>query len=60
LVREIESDDEVFHSMAEFFIMRKYRRLGLGRVVAINLFERFEGQWRCQHPNFSTIRKWNI
>lgn len=33
------------HSIAEFFVMRKYRRLGVGRSAAGALFDRFGGPW---------------
>jgi predicted acetyltransferase len=31
--------------MAEFFVMRKYRRRGVGRQVAGQIFDMFPGQW---------------
>jgi predicted acetyltransferase len=31
--------------MAEFFVMRKYRRRGVGEYVATQLFDRFPGRW---------------
>jgi predicted acetyltransferase len=31
--------------MAEFFVMRKYRRHGVGGQAAASLFERFPGRW---------------
>jgi predicted acetyltransferase len=33
------------HSVAEFFIMRKYRRMGVGRSAAVALFDLFGGPW---------------
>jgi predicted acetyltransferase len=33
------------HMLVEFFIMRKYRRHGVGTAVAYHLFDRFPGQW---------------
>ncbi len=33
------------HNIAEFFIMKKYRRKGVGRIVAIEVFNRFKGNW---------------
>lgn len=33
------------YSVAEFFIMRKYRRHGIGERVARDVFGRFPGQW---------------
>jgi predicted acetyltransferase len=32
-------------SIAEFFIMRKYRGKGIGKNVAFNIFDRFHGRW---------------
>jgi len=32
--------------IAEFFIMRKYRRQGLGQAAACQLFDRFSGAWQ--------------
>jgi predicted acetyltransferase len=33
------------HSIAEFFVMRRYRRQGVGRAAAMLLFDRFPGAW---------------
>ena len=33
------------HCIAEFFVMRKYRRQGVGRAVARQVFDRFPGGW---------------
>ncbi len=33
------------HMIAEFFILRKYRRLGVGRAAAFAAFDRFPGHW---------------
>lgn len=33
------------HSMAEFFVMRKYRRKGIGSYAAKETFDRHRGQW---------------
>lgn len=33
------------HDIAEFFVMRKYRRRGIGAEAAAQLFERFPGCW---------------
>jgi predicted acetyltransferase len=37
--------DELVWWMEEFFVMRKYRRRGVGERVATQLFERFGGTW---------------
>ncbi|MCM3274242.1 GNAT family N-acetyltransferase [Paenibacillus elgii] len=44
LIRELGSDERVY-SIAEFFVMKKYRRHGVGRKLAFDLFNRFPGQW---------------
>jgi predicted acetyltransferase len=31
--------------IAEFFVMHKYRRHGVGRIVAKQMFDRFHGRW---------------
>ena len=36
------------HDMAEFFVMRKYRRRGLGITAAHQLFARFPGEWQVR------------
>jgi predicted acetyltransferase len=33
------------HQFGEFFIVRKYRRLGTGRLAASETFRRFPGSW---------------
>jgi len=35
----------VDHNMAEFFVARKYRRTGIGKGAAHQIFTRFPGQW---------------
>ena len=42
LVRELGPGS---HSIAEFFVLRSHRRLGVGRTVAFRLFNRFPGFW---------------
>ena len=32
--------------MAEFFVLRKFRRRGIGRLAAHQLFARYPGLWR--------------
>jgi predicted acetyltransferase len=44
-VRRIETPEKSYFSIAEFFIMRKYRRKGLGRKVAKEIFDLHRGQW---------------
>lgn len=33
------------HNVAEFFVMKKYRRKGVGRAAARMIFDRFPGGW---------------
>jgi predicted acetyltransferase len=47
LVHRIAADP-VTHDMGEFFVLRKYRRAGLGRHVACALFDRFAGLWEVR------------
>ncbi len=44
LVKTIHSEKDYF-SIAEFFIMKKYRRQGIGKAVAEQLFNLHRGQW---------------
>src|SRR5215472_4665122 len=36
---------ELDHSVGEFFVLRKYRRIGVGSRAAKLLFERWPGRW---------------
>ncbi len=45
LVKLIDKDDDSYYSIAEFFIMNKYRRAGLGILVAKDIFRKHQGQW---------------
>ena len=49
------------HDMAEFFVMRKYRRSGVGRAAARELFARFPGAWqvRQERTNPAATRFWH-
>jgi predicted acetyltransferase len=33
-------------SMSEFFVLKKYRRSGVGRTLATAMFDRFRGPWQ--------------
>ena len=47
-------------SIAEFFIMRKYRRKGIGKLAARQVLDKFPGKWEViQHGgNQPSIRFW--
>ncbi len=40
--------EENERSICEFFIMRKYRRKGVGRQVAVEVFNRFPAKWEVR------------
>jgi predicted acetyltransferase len=44
-VRTSAVDDVPEHHMAEFFVLRKFRRAGVGEAAARALFDRFPGLW---------------
>lgn len=43
LIRELGAST---YSIAEFFVMKKYRHQGIGEQVATELFNRFAGVWK--------------
>ncbi|CAG9622757.1 GNAT family N-acetyltransferase [Sutcliffiella rhizosphaerae] len=45
LVRWLEEERKSHFSIAEFFIMRKYRRTGLGKLVAKDIIRSHKGEW---------------
>ena len=45
LIRLIEAGERNYFSIAEFFIMRKYRRQGIGKAIAEQVFDLHKGQW---------------
>src|SRR5476649_2079830 len=47
LVRQIATEPATY-DMGEFFVLRKFRRSGLGRHVACSLFDRFAGAWEVR------------
>jgi predicted acetyltransferase len=47
LVTTLEADQgEVTYSLAEFFVLRKYRRQSIGQQAAYYLFNQFPGNWK--------------
>jgi predicted acetyltransferase len=45
LVRLIEENEQRYFSIAEFFVMKKYRRSGVGNFLAKEVFSLHQGQW---------------
>lgn len=40
-----EHNEDATFSIAEFFIMKKYRRMGIGKQVAWQIFDWHQGKW---------------
>ena len=45
LVKFVESKGRKHFSIAEFFILKKYRRIGIGKSIAREVFNLHQGQW---------------
>lgn len=54
LVQTLARDGGQSHHLAEFYILRKFRRAGIGETAARQLFDRFPGSWAVAQ------RDWNI
>jgi len=46
LVKKTAEKGRSHFSMAEFFILKKYRRKGLGKQVAFSVFDLYKGNWQ--------------
>jgi len=55
LVRSEMIDNEEVHSIAEYFVLRKYRNKGIGKQIAVRLFEMFKGKWKIPVLRCNTI-----
>jgi predicted acetyltransferase len=55
------SDDPRVHDVAEFFILRRHRRFGVGRRAAFLLWNRFPGSWtvRVSEGNTAGLSFWS-
>jgi predicted acetyltransferase len=55
-----EQYDEQLVDMVDFFVMRRYRRNGVGRVMARYCFEAVRGNWqvRTDEPNIAAFAFW--
>jgi predicted acetyltransferase len=46
MVRSLnDSNSEPVHGIAEFFIMKKYRHQGIGKITAWRIFDTYPGRW---------------
>jgi len=54
------SGNEIVWDMAEFFVIRGYRRRGIGTCIAHEVWRRFPGLWevRVMHSNVSAGHFW--
>jgi predicted acetyltransferase len=54
-------DDEWVRNLDDFFVLRKYRRQGVGTRVAIELFRRFPGRWQVNKKttNLAAMAFWS-
>jgi len=54
------SDDPCAHDIAEFFVLRRYRRSGVGRRAAFLLWSTHDGRWtvRVAEQNVGALRFW--
>lgn len=39
---------QIDYAIAEFFIVKKYRKNGIGKAAALNIFHRFKGTWEVK------------
>ncbi len=49
--------EEYFHSMAEFYVLPKFRRQGIGMFGAINLIKQHPGKWHIEYDARNRIGK---
>jgi len=47
LIRRLPAETATY-DMGEFFVLRRFRRSGMGRDVACRLFDRFAGNWEVR------------
>lgn len=61
MVNDYPEAGKTDYCMAEFFVMFKYRRCGLGKWVAFQLFDKFKGTWQLKrHPkNLPSVAFWD-
>lgn len=56
-----EAKCDTDYSLSEFFVMYKYRRLGVGSYAVKTVFDMFKGKWQLKrHPhNIPSVRFWD-
>jgi len=60
LINKVGSMPSIDWNMGEFFIVGKFQGKGIGKQVAIELFDQFSGQWEVMQmpPNIPAIKFW--
>ena len=60
LVRLINSGQQDYFSIAEFFVLKRYRRTGIGKFIAVQVFNLHRGQWEVfqKKPNLPAQKFW--
>lgn len=54
LIDRLDGKEEVDFYLCEFFIMKKYRRSGLGTWASHQLFDRLRGRWKVTQVSTNT------
>lgn len=56
-----EVDEMTDYTLSEFFVMYKYRRKGIGKYAAFQVFDMFRGKWQLKrHPkNIASVCFWD-
>jgi predicted acetyltransferase len=60
VARDDTSDDPHVYDIAEFFVLRRYRRSGVGREAAFLAWDRYPGSWtvRVAEGNAGALEFW--
>ncbi len=54
LVKRIVSENSMKFSIAEFFVLKKYRRSGVGKSIAFSVFNLHKGHWEVYQKASNT------
>jgi predicted acetyltransferase len=52
-----ETKEKDIHTIAEFFVMKKYRLMGVGKNVANQVFDKFHGKWEIMSLTSNIIAR---
>lgn len=44
----VVTSSQTDYAIAEFFILKKYRKRGIGKIVAFEVFDKFHGNWEVK------------